>query len=171
MRVPPGLWPEAGLHGGGRANAQRAAAWAVLSTSAGRPDRRISGAGLGGDGGVGFGAAVSVEGEDGGAAKLALLEVAVGNDEFVIPGGGLGDDFALRVDDDGVAEKFVAVFGAGFGDGDGEGGVLIGAGLDGEMGVEDPQMGRFKAGGGLVERGGVVAEHDEFDALQAEDAP
>ena len=82
-----------------------------------------------------------------------------------------GDDLALRVDDDRVAEQFAAVLGAGLRRRHREAGVLIAAGLDRQMRVEHPQVMRFEAAGLHVQARRVVAEHHQLDALQPQHAP
>ena len=109
--------------------------------------------------------------EDGGAAEIAHVQVAIRHDQLVVPGGGLGHDLALRVADDGMAEELVPVLHPALGHADAEAGILVAAGLDREMAVQHAQVVRLEAAPVLVDAGGVVAEHDQLDLLQPEHAP
>src|SRR6185437_4750967 len=99
-----------------------------------RPYSRLNRADLPGDPTIGLGPAVLLEGEDRRSTECAHFEVAVCGDQFIVPRCRHGDDLALRVDDDRVAEQLAAILGAGFGRRDREASVLVAARLDRQMG-------------------------------------
>src|SRR5215203_3476735 len=124
---------------------------------------------LRGDAAVVLDPAVALEVEDRLLAEARGVQVAVVHEDAVLLALELGDDLAVGVHDAGSAHAVVAVFGAGLGDGDDPGGVLVGAGLEREAVVKEALLDRL-AGLLRVHRRRVEAEHDELDALQAHDA-
>ena len=72
------------------------------------PCRRHDDPGLASDAAVVLDAAVALEVEDGLLAESSGVEVAIGDDQFVVLGLGLGDDLAVGVDDDAAGDQGVA---------------------------------------------------------------
>src|SRR5580700_3041233 len=66
-------------------------------------------AGLAGDAAVVLDAPVAGEIENGFLAEHRGVEIAIGDDEFVLLGLGLGDDFAVRIDDHAAGDHRVAI--------------------------------------------------------------
>src|SRR6266436_6342385 len=130
--------------------------------------RRQDHAGLTGDAAVVLDAAVPLEVEDRLLAEDRGVEIAVGNDEFVVLALRLGADGALGIDDHAAADHRMAVLTSRLGDRHHEGRVLIGTGLHAEAMVEQALL-RSLVGLLRVDRGRVVTERDKLDALQPHD--
>src|SRR5580698_7803951 len=111
------------------------------------PDRRGNRTDLSGDPSIRFRTPVFLERENRRPAEFTQGEIAVRGDQFVVPGCRHGDNLTLWIDDDGMAEQFATVFHAGLGGGDGEAGVLVAAGLDRQVRVEDTEMMRLETAG------------------------
>ena len=84
---------------------------------------------------------MALEVEDRLLAEAGGVEIAGVHEQLVLLGAGLGDDLAVGVDDDAAAEQRVPVLDAGLGHGHHPGRVLIGAGLQRELVVEDALLG------------------------------
>ena len=79
----------------------------------------------------------------GARAGMAGVQDAAGDDALVAARAARGDDLAGRCDDDAAAHHVVAVLAAGLGDPDHPGGILVGAGLHGDVVMEHAQVRRF----------------------------
>src|SRR5207237_8030118 len=84
---------------------------------------------LAGDAAIVLDTAVALEVEDSVLVESRGVEIAIGDDQFIVFGPGLRDDFAIRIDDQAAAEQRVPVLHAALRGRDHEGRILIGAGL------------------------------------------
>ena len=80
---------------------------------------------------------MTLEVEDRLLTEFRCVEIAGVNDDFVILGLRLRDNDTVGIDDDAAAKHRIAVFHAGFADGDHPGRVLLGAGLKRQLVMKD----------------------------------
>ena len=104
-------------------------------------------------------------------ALAAEIEVEVGNDDFVRQRLRLGDDPAVRIHDAGTTDQSGTILIPRLGDRDRPCGVHIGVGLGHKPGMEGAQRRVFGDTAVRIVSGGIIADANQFDALQAQHTP